>query len=318
MNKRKIHAEYMRRIHRTIEYISANLDKSLNLEEVAGVSHFSPFHFHRIFHGLMGETLNDYIIRRRMETAANRLVCLPGASITEISELGGFSSSANFARAFRAYFGVSPSQVRNPEKAQNSKIGKLYRKYGKEFDPRNLYPRIVTDPVIFEPDEWEEMMMNVKVREMGERQVAYLTAPGGYDLESIFATWDKVIGWAKSSGVQDLRSRRFAICHDNPMVTPVEKCRYDASVLVEEGVEVPAPFSKTSIPAGKYAVAYFKGDGDKVSSFYMELYSSWLPGSGYEPDHFPPVAHYLNDSREDGFVEMEVHIKVKALGTASS
>ncbi len=97
------------------------------------------------------------------------------------------------------------------------------------------------------------------------------------------------------------------------MLTPVDKCRYDASIVVENGAPVVAPISKSVISAGKYAIANYKGDGDKVSNFYMELYSDWLPESGFEPDNFPPIAHYLNDSRNDGYVEMEVYIRLKAL-----
>lgn len=317
MNNKKIHSEYIRRINKAIEYVLSNLDKTLVLDDVAKSSYFSPFHFHRIFHGIVGETLNDFITRKRMEVAANRLVCKRDLNITEISELGGFSSSANFSKAFKLYFGISPSQTRNPENVENSKIGKIYSKYGKEFNPQSLYSQFVTDSVIFHPDKLEELLMNVKVEDMNERLVAFLTAPKGYDLTAIFETWDKVIDWAKLNGVADQENKRFAICHDNPMITPTDKCRYDASIEIDSDVGVLEPFSKQTIPSGKYAVAYYKGDGDKVSNFYMELYSNWLPGSGFEPDDYPPVAHYLNDSREDGFVEMEVCIKLKELKNVS-
>ncbi|VAW92823.1 hypothetical protein MNBD_GAMMA20-1976 [hydrothermal vent metagenome] len=283
------------------------------MENVAKSSHFSPFHFHRIFHGIVGETVNDFILRKRMELAANRIVCRSELNITEISELGGFSSSANFSKAFKLYFGISPSQLRKPTKIKNSKIGKIYSKYGKEFYPQSLYSQFVTDSVIFDPDKLEELLMNVKIKEIDEKLVAFLTAPKGYDLTEIFKTWDRIIDWAKSNSIIDQESKRFAICHDNPMITPSGRCRYDASIEIDKNVKVLEPFLKQTIPSGKYAVAHYKGDGDKISNFYMELYSNWLPSSGFEPDDYPPVAHYLNDSKKDGFVEMEVCIKLKEL-----
>lgn len=314
MNNTKTRNEYVRRINRAIEFISGNIDKPLTLDEVARSSHFSPYHFHRIFHALVGETVNDFIGRKRMERAANRLVCRRDLSVTDIAELGGFSSSANFAKAFKQYFGVTPSQLRKPADVESSKIGKIYRKYGKAFDPGSLYSQFVTDTVIVDHDKLEKLLMNVKVENMAERRVAFLTAPGGYDLDSIFATWDRLSAWADAAGVADHEHKRYALCHDNPMVTPVDKCRYDASVEINADMEVAAPLSAQVIPSGKYAVAYYKGDGDQVSNFYMELYAGWLPSSGFEPDDYPPVAHYLNDSRQDGFVEMEVFIKLRALG----
>ncbi len=306
--------EYWHRINKVLTYIQKNINHPINLSEAAEQSHFSPYHFHRIFHSLVGETLNDFIARKRMENAARTLLCQRKLSITAISEQGGFSSSANFSKAFKLYFGISPSQLRNPNKlGEKSKIGKLYRKYGKEFDPQSLYSQFVTQRVTFDPKQLEEFFMNVNIQEMAEKNIAFLTAPKGYELEAIFATWDKITQWAKHNGVDQPENKRFSICHDNPMMTPIDKCRYDASIEVERELEIKPPFKQSTIPAGKYAVAHYKGDGDKVSQFYMELYSHWLPNSGFEPDNFPPIAHYLNDSRTAGFVEMEVYLKLKTL-----
>ena len=317
MNKAHTQAEYLRRVNKAIEFIVTHLELSISLDDIAKASHFSPYHFHRIFHALVGETVNDFVSRKKMEKAVCTLIAKPELTVTEIAELGGFSSSANFAKAFKLYFGVSPSQLRNPKEKNNSKIGKIYSKYGKAFKVQDLYSQFVTDVVIFDSDKLEELMMNVNVQQIEEKQVAYLTAPKGYELEAIFSTWDKISSWAESKGIEAHEKKRFAICHDNPMITPTDKCRYDACVEVTSDIDVIAPYTKSIIPAGNYAVAYFKGDGDKVSNLYMELYSNWLPSSGFEPDNYPPVAHYLNDSRQDGFVEMEIYIKVKELEVAS-
>lgn len=317
MKNHKNSREYRRRINLAIQFIAENLSSKLSLDDVAQASFFSPYHFHRIFHGMVGETVNDFIIRKRMELAASRIVCKSHLSITDIAEMGGFSSSANFSKAFKLYFGITPGQLRNPESIESSKIGKLYSKYGKEFDPKSMYSQFVAETGNFNPDVLERLLMNIKVQDFNERPVAYLTAPEGYALESIFSTWDKLSTWAMANGLHDHETRRYAILHDNPMVTPVDKCRYDATVEIDPATAVAAPFSTQTIPAGKYAVAYYKGDGDKVSNFYMELYSQWLPNSGFEPDDFPPIAHYLNDSRVDGFVEMEALIKVKPFNQPS-
>lgn len=313
MNKKNTQAEYIRRINLSLAYINANLDQPLGLSQIASKSHFSEYHFHRIFHGIVRETVSDYVSRKRLERAANRLLCEQGATVTDIAERGGFSSSANFSKAFKLYFGVSPSQLRNPLSNKNSKIGKIYSKYGKAFNPLDLYSQLITDMAVFDPDKLEEMLMNIKVEQVKEKQIAYLTAPKGYELDAIFDTWDKITKWGRDNGIKDVEKKRYAICHDNPMMTPVEQCRYDATIEINDDVNISAPYTESTIPGGKYAIAYYKGDSDKVSNFYMELYSAWLPNSGFEPDNYPPVAHYLNDSRIDGFVEMEVYIKVMAL-----
>ena len=315
MNKNKTQTEYVRRVNKAIEFIVTHLDENISLDDVAQASHFSPYHFHRIFQGIVGETVNDYVSRKKMEKAACTVVGKLELSITDIAELGGFSSGANFSKAFKQYFGVSPSQVRNPKEQHNSKIGKIYSKYGKAFKVQDLYSQFVTDSVIFEADKLEKMLMDIKVEHMDEKQVAYLTSPKGYALDGIFETWDKISNWAASKGVPDYEKKRYALCHDNPMITPEEKCRYDACIEIADDTDVIAPFDKSTIPAGKYAIAYFKGEGDKVSNWYMEMYTNWFPTSGFEPDCYPSVAHYLNDAREheDGLVEMEMHVKIKTL-----
>lgn len=131
---------YQARIEKVLHYIETNLDKRLTLQDVAAVSHFSQFHFHRIFRGVMGETLNDYIIRRRLERAINMLAFNADMSIADIALTNGFSSSANFAKAVKLHYGYTPSEIRNPAKIKDSKIGKVFSKYGKDFDPTELYP----------------------------------------------------------------------------------------------------------------------------------------------------------------------------------
>lgn len=107
MNKRKTQAEYIRCICLALEFIEQHLGQTIQLDDVARACHFSSYHFHRLFHALVGETVNDYISRKRMEKAARMLLYKPDMSVTDVAEAGGFSSSANFAKAFKLYFGVS-------------------------------------------------------------------------------------------------------------------------------------------------------------------------------------------------------------------
>ena len=320
-NRASTSAEYTRRIRKALEFVDQHIDEVIRLEDLAKASHFSAYHFHRIFHAMVGETVNDYVQRKRMEKAVYRLLGRPALSITEVAERGGFSSSANFARAFKQYFGVSASELRNgkdsdPASIEKGKIGKIYRKYGKAFNPRDLYSQFVTDATVFEPDKLKEILMNVKLENVNEKPVVYLSSARGYELDSVYDTWEKIIHWADSRGIENDWPTRFALCHDNPAITPEDKCRYDACIVADADIKAAAPYHRTVIPGGKYAVAYFKDDAGKINQFMTELCSQWLCNSGYEPDDFPPIFNYLNDSREDDFVEMNVYLKVKELSGA--
>ena len=63
----------------------------------------------------------------------NSLIFKTELSITQVALDNGFSSSANFSKSVKLYFGFSPSEIREPEKIKDSKIGKIYSKYGKVF-----------------------------------------------------------------------------------------------------------------------------------------------------------------------------------------
>jgi len=318
MTKSKTKIEYIRRINKAFDFIDKHLDQSIQLDDVAKASHFSSYHFHRIFHAMVGETVNDYISRKRMEKSIRFLVSKPELSVTDIAAMGGFSSGANFSKAFKLYFGVSPSELRqikfkNTDECNQSKIGKLYSKYGKTFNPQDLYPKFVTRSEVVASDKLEERLMDVKVEDKQEKLIACLSSPGGYEMDSIFSTWDKLINWAENHNIGCDSQIRFGICHDNPVITPENKCRYDAAIEIGSDVDVASPFNTSTIPSGKYAIAYYKDDADKISDFMTELCGSWFQDSGYEPDNYPAVFNYLNDSRKDGYVEMNVYIKLKAL-----
>ena len=62
--------EYQLRINKVTDYIHNHIDQPLSLQKMAGIACFSPFHFHRVFTILTGETPTDYIKRTRIEKAA--------------------------------------------------------------------------------------------------------------------------------------------------------------------------------------------------------------------------------------------------------
>ncbi len=304
--------KYKQRIERVLQYIEEHLAENPSVQALAEISHFSSFHFHRIFTGIMKETVNDYIARRRMETVANLIIFKQDLPLTQIALDFGFSSSANFSKAVKLYFGFSPSELRNPEKVKNSKIGKLTSKYGKAFNPTDLYPTRITIDVMNELIK-EDTPMNITVRKLDKLKVATIDSAKGYEIDAIYSAWDKLIDWAKNNGIPQDDQQYFAMCFDNPTITPIDKCRYTAAVVIDDNIKVNPPFTLSEIPAGKYASLYFKGKQEDTLNAQLSIYSDWLPNSGFEPDNFPMMENYLNDASEDGYVEMEILVKLKEM-----
>ena len=297
---------YQQRISIALTYIEQHLSQPLTLDIIATHCYFSPFHFHRVFRGVMNETLNDYISRRRLEVAINKLIVRSDLTITHIAFQCGFSSSANFSKAFKKYFGYTPSDIRAPKDKITSQLGKLVNAYGKDFHPSDLYPKKGNSTA------QNLYVSNVLIKDHKQQQVCKLKSTGGYAPEALFQTWDNLSEWGEGHGIARENQYQLALCYDNPAVTPIAKCRYEASIIIEKKVEIAPPFEQSIIPAGTYASVYIKGSAEDVNNTQMALFSHWLPNSGYEPDNFPMLEHYLNDVRIDGFIELDLRLKIKS------
>lgn len=65
--------EYVKRILKVLIYIEDNVDEELTMEGLAKQACYSPFHFHRVFQAIVGETVHQYVKRLRMQRAAGKL-----------------------------------------------------------------------------------------------------------------------------------------------------------------------------------------------------------------------------------------------------
>jgi len=100
------------RLQAAIDYIEAHLTEELDVHDVAARAYISAFHFQRIFSSLCGMPLGEYIRRRRLALAAQELT--QGMKVIDAAVKYGYDSPDSFARAFRRFHGVLPSQVRLP------------------------------------------------------------------------------------------------------------------------------------------------------------------------------------------------------------
>ena len=125
-----INEEYKSRINKVMNYVDNHIDQTLSLGALASVANFSPFHFHRIFTVMTGETPGNFVQRMRVEKAARLLQNEKRMTITDIAYSCGFGSVSLFSRSFRLFFGTTAKEYRQNEKPAFSKDGLLYSKNG--------------------------------------------------------------------------------------------------------------------------------------------------------------------------------------------
>ncbi len=103
--------DHKERILRVLVHLQDHLDEALDVEALAEVSHLSPFHFHRVFRALVGETAMDHVRRLRLERAARQLKFTEDP-VVQVAFAAGYEAHEAFTRAFAARFGVPPSEYR--------------------------------------------------------------------------------------------------------------------------------------------------------------------------------------------------------------
>jgi len=278
MNEADARAEYRLRMLRVLQHIEEHLDEPLDLPTLAAVAHFSPFHFHRLFAAWMGETLGDYLRRRRLQTAATRLDMQARLTVLEAALSVGFGSGEAFTRAFRAFFGCSPTAWRRQRVERlraNRNSGQAGRNPGLD-DPAQAGQH--EGPQHAEP----EMTMNVQVLDLPPTRIGNLRHVGPYG-PGVADFWQaEVYPWMVAHRLLD--QPRYGISQDDPSIVPAEQCRYDACVALPEGFEAPRQMLTTTLPGGRYAVLRFEGTVFQISEHWQALLRDWLPrGSDEQP-----------------------------------
>ena len=293
--KTRLRDEYLSRVNRVLDYIETHVDQPLSLNELASVARFSPFHFHRIFRSLVGESLNQFILRVRLEKAVTLLANTPSRTITEISLDCGFSGSASFARAFKEWFGLSATLWRkNNEKSKNCKLNrkkcKTKSKEGKAFEPLRLYDGGINK--ISTPSDRRKKQMNhvkavkVEVKELPEMPVAYVRHIGPYkgDERLFKSLFGKLFKWAGPRGLIHSGALVLCVYHDDPAVTDEQKLRVSVCITVPADTKVEGGIGKMVLPAGKYAMGRFELSSEEYGGAWDFMCGQWLPESGYQPD----------------------------------
>ncbi|GEM_PF-720540 len=103
--------DYHKVIERALTHIEDNLHQSLTLDSVADAFHMSKFYFHRLFSAMMGCSLSQYILVRRLNASLS-YIQHSSLSLTDVAYQLNFGTQASFTRAFRRHYGVAPSSLR--------------------------------------------------------------------------------------------------------------------------------------------------------------------------------------------------------------
>ncbi len=277
---------YVQRINVVIDHVCDHIEDSHKLEDLAEVAGFSPFHFHRIFKSVVGQTLGDFVQKVRLEKAAYWMSHGKQSTLTEVAHRCGFTSSSDFSRAFRRHYGCAPRDYGGP--APDS------------LPPRLLELRATADPGAYE----------VHVVRADPLHLAYVRVQNPMREGALPEGLDQLMAWAEPLGLASGQLVGFS--DQDPYITPPERYRYDFGLVIPPDfpIERGAPVQRRTLPGGTQASLTYRGGMDAILSSGDYLFCHWLPRSKYEPADTPAMELYLEDPRTLNWETWAIEIRL--------
>lgn len=279
--------DYIKRLNKVLTYIEDNLHGELSLSIVADIACYSPFHLHRIFKAITNETLNNYIVRKRVENSAIMLIHRKEFNITEIATKNGFKNDSTFSRTFKKIYNQSPLDFRKSNLDNFSKISKMNSNIGKKT--------YITDQYLCNIDNlknWIKMNAKIEIKELPKMNLAYVTQIGVEGIENAF---QKIIKWATPKSLLNVDQTNVCrVFHDSFKVTDADKVRMSIGILSPQSIKVDGDLALTIIEKGKNIVGSFEIEPKDFEKAWSSLFI-WMNENGYKKaDKFPFEIYYNN------------------------
>ncbi len=290
MTADKIAKENIARLNTTITFIEANLAEKLSLEIVAEKAHFSPFHFHRLFKIIVGETVNIFINRKRIEKAASYLLHQKELNITEVAEKVGYSNLSSFSKSFKKFYGISPNKFKEESPEKYSKISKTESKNGKVFITFEQYICNINNAL-----NWLKMKTIPEIKKTPRLDLATISHKG--KMEALGSVYNKLVKWATPKGLINEHTRMLTIYHDSPKITDPNNLRMSACIVLNEPIELDGEvnlkiLSPTKCIVSRLEITPFEFQQAWESSF------AFMVENGYKKSEVDPFEIYYNNASE--------------------
>jgi AraC family transcriptional regulator len=291
MNSDKIAKENIARLNTAITFIEANLSEKLSLKIIAEKAHFSPYHFHRLFSVAVGETVQNFINRKRIEKAALILLHQKEKTITEISEQTGFSDISSLSRAFKKFYGISPNKFKEESPEKYSKICKTESKKGQIEISFEQYICNINNAL-----NWLKMKTKTEIKQIEKLNLAYIAHQGNMD--KIGKVFNRLIQWAAPKGLMSQDNLRMVtIYHDSPKITSPENIRSSIAIVLNSEISVDGEVGLKTIESTKCIVNRLEITQNEFQQAWESSFV-WMTENGYKKSEIDPFEIFYNNAAE--------------------
>ena len=285
----------MERFYKAIGFIEQNLDRPLRLQDVADAAHYSPYHFSRMFKAMTGDSVTEYVRKRRLTVAADRLLRDDPVSLIQLAVEVGFENQESFTKAFKAQFHVTPGLYRKTQDPMRL----LYRDPYGHAEHTHLHQCLDTKPdIVTRP----AMKVVGRAHHFVDRDLSLKTVWSGFKPEM-----DMVPNRIGQHG--------FGIYEAYYESGTEVGFTYWCAVQVSDFSDVPNGFQSRDIPEQQYAVFLHKGPLPQLHQTLKYIWGSWLPKSKYDYVNSPELEiypeHYVG-TRADAQLKLLIPVRAKA------
>ena len=259
-------SDYTATVRAIMTELQDALDDPPTYRELAARVFLSPYHFHRIFRAMAGESPAELVRRLRLERAAWQ-VRRTTAPITAIAFGAGYATHESFTKAFQSAFGMAPSAFRSGVRDCPG----IRAPNGLHFHPDGM-ARFHLATRTGDP-------MKLDVVELPARRLAAVRHRGPY--VQIGAAFGALGQQAAALGLgRDPDAIQVAVYYDDPESTPAEELQSIAAVSVAENADI-GDLEEARLPAGRFLRAEFVGHYAGLSDAWSRLYAEDIPAGGY-------------------------------------
>lgn len=287
----------MARVNRAIDLVVRDLSQPLPLQAVAAEAGLSPFHFHRVFKALTGETLAQFVKRLRLERALFLMTHAPRRRLTDIALDCGFASSSEFSRSFRQHFGDAPRRFDRAAFRERRRAD-----YDRLLTGPGAPPRITMPAPGDNPDGFA-----VRLRRLPARTVAYVRVFEPYRPGAAEDACARLLAWAEPRGLAD--GEWLGYMWDDPEIVALADCRYDVGLVVDDVVPE-GDIGRVDFPALQVAELEVRGDIHLEVRALDHLFKTWLPASGLVPDDQPAFEAWIGRPFAHGTAHFELRCQL--------
>lgn len=233
----------------------------VDIHDIARASNYSTYHFCRIFRSLVGDSPKEYLRKRRLTIAAERLAS-GESSILDIALDCQFESHASFTRSFKQLFKITPERYR--EKADPFRL--IYKD---QFSPHMLHH--LQNRLVMEP----EIVTRTEAKVIG---IARQYQEEDLNIDTLWSAFRPDVPRIANRVGQDA----FGIYEEYQETGDSVGFTYICSVEVTDFDNVPEGMITRIIPEHLYAAFRHEGPISYLPETLKYIWGSWLPKSNYE------------------------------------